>query len=411
VPNNFPPALSRAGLRRTATATVAAAVLISPLLVATPALAVPEFPITAVDFGPSTVNIGENIVGYFNDDVTLTEVDGFGICMSDYKNGLEIFTTAVGTAQAIASFGTLTGEIQGFEAGDVYTVAFYPNDGAGCAAPDLAAVGTISASITVGALPPPPVVECVGCITAAPITLKQGVAVDMIAPIVLGGTWDWSHQGSMYSGPQRSFDNGEIYPLAGLNFESVESPGVAPQLRIYGTPIYAVTFDSGLWVGNGIQWAEASLPITVTPAAGNSSVTLGLAAGSPVVGAPINVVMSGLKPGAAFSVTVRSTPVIVGSGTVAIDGVLAQTYAIPAGLAAGRHSVTLSSTLADGSVVNAVLWFTVSATGTLVSVSLTAPQLAATGAEAAPAVIVAGSLLLLGAAFAGASVYRRRQAA
>ncbi|AWB88379.1 hypothetical protein [Homoserinimonas hongtaonis] len=403
--------LLRTGRRRAAAVAVATVVLAAPLLVAGPAMAVPEFPITAVSFGQSTIDIGERFTAHFNGDTSLTEIDSAGgfICMSEYKNRAELNTTGVSTAQAQADFALLTGDNMAFEEGDEYSVAFHERVTT-CDAPAWGDASAVFASITVGALPvvAPPCADCT--VAAAPIALKQGVAVDVQVPLQLAGAWDWTSYGWVAAGPQ-SGNAGVVTPFSGLMFESIESPGVAPQLRIVGTPIYSGSFNAGLVVGNGTNYAEAPLILNIAAAPGNSAVTIGAATGAPIAGAPVNVVMSGLQPGAAFSVTVRSTPVIIGSGTVAIDGVLAQSFTIPAGLEAGRHSVTLSSTLANGSTVTAVLYFTVSATGTLVAVSLSQPALAATGADATPAVVVAGTLLLLGSAFAGAAVYRRRKVA
>lgn len=404
----------RTGRRRVASVAVATMVLAAPLLVAGPAMAVPEFPITAVSFGQSVINVGENLTAHFNGDTAVTSVTEGTLCTSEYKNGTAYSTTATATASAYANFASLTNAPRSFAAGDVYSVSFYPIADAvpelQCVAPGMSDASAVFASITVGALPvvAPPCADCT--VAAAPIALKQGTAVDVNVPLQLAGAWDWTSYGWVAAGPQ-SGGPGIVNPFSGLMFESIESPGVAPQLRIVGTPIYSGSFNAGLVVGDGTNYAEAPLILNIAAAAGNSAVTIDAATGAPIAGAPVNVVMSGLQPGAAFSVTVRSTPVIIGSGTVAIDGVLAQSFTIPAGLEAGRHSVTLSSTLANGSTVTAVLYFTVSATGTLVAVSLSQPALAATGADATPAVVVAGTLLLLGSAFAGAAVYRRRKVA
>lgn len=404
----------RLGARRAAVVAVAAAVLAAPVLIAAPATAEPAFPISSVSFGQSMINVGESLTAHFNDDTSVTSVTEGILCASEYKNGTAYNTTAMATASAYAHFASLTNAPLSFAAGDVYSVSFYPIADAEpefqCVAPGLSDVSTVSASLTVGALPvvAPPCVDC--AVAVAPLALKQGVAVDVIVPLQLTGAWDWTSYGWASAGPQ-SGGPGILNPFQGLEFESIESPGLAPQLRVVGTPVFSGSFDAGLEVGNGANVATAPLILNIAAAAGSSAVTIDAATGAPIAGAPVNVVMSGLQPGAAYSVTVRSTPVIIGSGTVAIDGVLARSFTIPAGLEAGRHSVTLSSTLANGTTVNAVLYFTVSATGTLVSVSLTAPALVATGVDAVPAVVAAGSLLLLGSAFAAAAVYRRRSIA
>jgi hypothetical protein len=85
---------------------------------------------------------------------------------------------------------------------------------------------------------------------------------------------------------------------------------------------------------------------------------------------------------------------------------------IPAGLEAGWHSITLTSTWYTGVAFSKVLWFQVDANGKLVAISNTAPEddrLAFTGSNGDPsgAVAIAGAMFVLGTVLV---VSRRRKA-
>ncbi|BDI22058.1 hypothetical protein [Herbiconiux sp. L3-i23] len=142
------------------------------------------------------------------------------------------------------------------------------------------------------------------------------------------------------------------------------------------------------------------------PSAAALSLELKIAAGQPVAGGKANFTAEGLKPGADFSLVLRSTPITLAAGAVPVDGAVSQEITIPAGLEAGWHSLTFASTFADGSVANSVLWFEIDASGALLQTSTTAPALAATGAAALPLGALALGLLVAG----GVVVLLRRRA-
>jgi len=240
------------------------------------------------------------------------------------------------------------------------------------------------------------------------------VPFDVTLPISAASAFDFSDEGGYVdAGPRNSagYENGELYPYKGIEFVYTNTePGVAPTFRIKGTPEYAGSTTVGFEISDRKSVGYGTLTINVANKAGLvSPISIETAAGQPVAGAKVTIIQSGLQDGAAWSATVRSTPIIVGSGTIAVGGQLATTVTIPAGLAAGTHSITVLSTNANGSQFTSVLYFTVSATGTLLAVSTSAIELAATGQDVAPSLFIAGGLLLAGAAFAGVTVIRRRR--
>ena len=150
------------------------------------------------------------------------------------------------------------------------------------------------------------------------------------------------------------------------------------------------------------QWTQGN----VTPTA-SSSLTLNATTGQLVAGSSVSVSASGLQSTAAFTVTVQSTPQTIGTGN-AVNGAVNTSVTLPSGLEAGWHTLTFSSTAADGSAVTSVTYFKVSASGTLLATSSTIPaELAQTGFDAAPYLFGGLALALTGGALM--LIARRKQ--
>lgn len=78
-------------------------------------------------------------------------------------------------------------------------------------------------------------------------------------------------------------------------------------------------------------------------------------------------------------VMVRPTPRVLSSGT-SLGGAVNSSATIPAGLGAGWHTLTFSSTAANGSSVKQVMYFEVSESGRLLAKTSAMPaELAVTG--------------------------------
>jgi LPXTG-motif cell wall-anchored protein len=122
------------------------------------------------------------------------------------------------------------------------------------------------------------------------------------------------------------------------------------------------------------QWVEGDIPATTSV-----DLTLSAAVGDLVAGSSVAVVASGLQSTASYEVVVRSTPQTIGTGN-AISGAVNTSVNLPSELEAGWHSLTFTSTAADGSAVESKSYFKVSASGTLLATSTTIPaELANTG--------------------------------
>lgn len=134
----------------------------------------------------------------------------------------------------------------------------------------------------------------------------------------------------------------------------------------------------------------------------NLSIDLRLAVGQRVEGATVAVSGTGLQTNAAYTVEVRSTPVIIASGSASASGSLNVTATVPSGLSGGWHTITFTTTGADGTPAIARLSFEVSASGRLLGTSSTVPAavIAATGSTTpwsmigwACVLVLAGSVL------------------
>jgi hypothetical protein len=235
--------------------------------------------------------------------------------------------------------------------------------------------------------------------TAPTLDLRVGVPFDQTFFPDEGAGWNWDEGG-----------NATLYGDVpdGLQWEVVNpsSMGQVSGIRIYGTPTTAGPYEFTLdaWDSYG---SEAAADVTgevldvVAPNPTDASLTLGINIGDDVDGAPVTATATGLQDGADYTIVLRSTPITLASGTAPVGGSLVSNMTIPAGLEAGWHSITLTSTWYTGVAFSKVVWFQVDANGKLVAISNTAPEddrLAFTGSNGDPtgAVAIAGAMFVLG---------------
>lgn len=154
---------------------------------------------------------------------------------------------------------------------------------------------------------------------------------------------------------------------------------------------------------------SSSCAASPTVSSSAAALTINASTGSAIAGSTVAIQASGLQSTASYTVTVQSTPQVIGSGN-AVAGVVNSSVTIPAGLEAGWHTLTFTSTAADGSSVVSKVYFEVSATGTLVSSTTTIPAaLANTGTDSKSGVYLGLGFVLAGLiALAGIQVARRR---
>ena len=421
---------SGAFARRAGAVALAAAVVAAPFAAAAPASAATADSITSVAFPEATVSGGQQAFAYFNGDPALTEVPASGVCSATFNGDTILDYTYVSPASAALPYDYLTTEY-GIAPGDTVSVGFYDQDSSrqdgldSCYPPARADIA-VQASVVWGQ-PTPPAPEPARYVeiqlTAPDVKLTRGVAVNADIPFSTAGLDFTANGGFIGFGPQFGDEPaaGYVDPYTGIAVTILDEqiPGVTPRIHIEGTPKYSSVIKTGFFVGDGTTTGVSNIDIIIADKDGAiTPITIDVANGAAVTGAPVALITSGLKEGAAWNATVRSTPIVVGSGVIDATGALSTTVNIPAGLAAGLHTITLASAAADGTPFTSVLYFAVSPTGTLLAVSASQatalaalPQLAATGLDIAPSVFVASGLLLAGAAFVGVTTIRRRRTA
>lgn len=161
--------------------------------------------------------------------------------------------------------------------------------------------------------------------------------------------------------------------------------------------------DSGvasLAVGSGGGGTSGGgTPSTTSP---SSSLNMAAGVGDLVAGSTVAIVADGLATTASYEVVLRSTPQTLASG-VAVAGAVNTSVTIPAGLEAGWHSLTFTSTAADGTAVSNVLYFEISSTGVLLETTSTKPAALSDTGFSASAYLMLGLMLTL----AGVAVLSR----
>ena len=113
----------------------------------------------------------------------------------------------------------------------------------------------------------------------------------------------------------------------------------------------------------------------------SGSFTLSADIGQLIAGTTTRFVASGLHQTARYDIVLRSTPQTLATGN-AVAGSVNTTVTMPGELRAGWHSLTFSSTAADGTAYTQVLYFRLSDSGLLLETSTTLPaDLAFTGSH------------------------------
>lgn len=244
-------------------------------------------------------------------------------------------------------------------------------------------------------------------------TFTNGEEGSVEVTVTATGDWDWSYGGNI------SLD-GLPYGLDyTVNNSWVE--GTVPSFNVYGTADdvagdYTVT--ATLWDDFGNE-TSTTFVVTVeaAPVVISADLSLNQPVGSNIADTDADYSAEGLMVESEWTLTLRSTPQVIGSGIVDGSGSIFGTATIPAGLEAGWHSITLTGTDVNGDAVSKVVWFELSADGTILAEQGTEPviepaanteeALVHTGSDIAGGLIAGGTLLAAGLAMV---VARRRQA-
>ena len=150
--------------------------------------------------------------------------------------------------------------------------------------------------------------------------------------------------------------------------------------------------------------ATTSGVVVEHPAVVNADVGGAGSVGDPVLGAPVSASGEWLRPGTELTLTVYSTPRLIGAAVVAPDGTATVTGMLPS-LEPGEHRLVASGVALDGSPVQSEVAFAVGSDGAIAWVGFAPLSLARSGVEIGGAAMLALAWLVLGAALVAA---RRR---
>jgi LPXTG-motif cell wall-anchored protein len=192
---------------------------------------------------------------------------------------------------------------------------------------------------------------------------------------------------------------GQYYLLGGCDNGYYENGGVYPEVAVtvtaaggVSTPAPTPTATTAAVTG-AIRGAAANTPGITSTTKGSTS------AAATAPGTQITKILKGFKPGEVVTVVLHSTPTVLGTFTADANGVVTATFTVPAGTAAGSHTLVFEGN--QGSYFQEA--FQVAA-----SVQTASSGLAYTGADVAVPLALGGALVLAGG---GALLVSRRRTA
>ncbi|MFM5952386.1 MAG: putative Ig domain-containing protein [Micrococcales bacterium] len=214
---------------------------------------------------------------------------------------------------------------------------------------------TIEASNSLGALTMP------GSITVqqAPVFVK----VDFPATLNVGDSVSGKASASGFPSPIYSVSSGALPDGLSLNATTGEISGVTTNGGNYNFVISATNS-----VGSASYKA-----ISVTVAGAETQIGVAAKIGDVVTGKTIDIAGTGLGVSVPYEVVLRSTPQVIAKGSTNDLGVVSEKAKIPGGLEPGWHSITLTSTKADGSTFEKAIYFQITETLMLEEISEVVP--------------------------------------
>lgn len=204
----------------------------------------------------------------------------------------------------------------------------------------------------------------------------------------------------------------EVLDATGESQDPIRTSLNIPSQGTYRFVFVSGSFDQsfGGVAGANLRIDSVSIdPILTGP---DVELTLDAQIGDHLGGTPVSIVGANLKPSSEYTLTLRSTPIVLHTGTTDPAGAFSASPLLPASIEPGAHTLTLVGTAPDGSEVRDIAYITVGQNGELLYLSFTAPEkrLPDAGADAATPLVASAALLLLGAIGLGITARRHRAA-
>lgn len=242
--------------------------------------------------------------------------------------------------------------------GDYWTWAAY--FGVTCATVDMEATADLSVTLTVDA-------EEVETVSAPTAIAKP--TISNLNPTIATATWTAATGGDAVTKYEVYLGTTKVKDVLPTETLAHTFKDLTPDTS-YTVNIKAVN------AGGSVESSETFKTTATTKSA---KVELAAKVGETIAGTKSTLTATGLKPGANYTIVLKSTPVTLASGTVADTGNLTSEVTIPAGLTEGQHTITLTSTNWDGTALQSILYFTIGADGKVTEITTTAAELAETG--------------------------------
>ncbi|MCU1577974.1 MAG: hypothetical protein JWP19_178 [Rhodoglobus sp.] len=219
------------------------------------------------------------------------------------------------------------------------------------------------------------------------VTIVEFAHLQYFAPSLDIPTWTDVDPGAFYLGVPATDAIAASPAVTGYTLQSGDLPDgvtIDSDGLLGGTPTTLGEYDFTIRATNANGFADQQFTGSVLGA--EMHLELGFQVGTDIRDATITGVAGGLEVGSTWTMTLYSTPIVIGSGVVGPSGILNALIALPASTPPGQHRIVLTGVAPGGTPLSTTVWFTLGANGVIVAVSLSGPtpslaELASTGAS------------------------------
>ena len=207
----------------------------------------------------------------------------------------------------------------------------------------------------------------------------------VIAPAPALPVWTDIDEGPFYLGVQADDAIAASGNVTGYTVQfGAEPAGIAIDNYgfVGGTPTALGAYDFTIRATNAHGYADHRFQGEVLGP--DVHLELGFAVGTNIADATVTAEAAGLEVGSTWTVTLNSTPIVIGTGVVGPSSILNALIGLPPTTPAGQHHIVFAGVAPGGAPIATTVWFTLGNNGVILAVSLVGPtptlaQLALTG--------------------------------